>query len=335
MALLPEPAISVLIVCWNSADNLPKCLRALAAQTLRNFEVIGADNGSSDGGTLALAEAYPSLQLLVEVLPSNLGFAAANNRGARLARGRWLALLNPDAFPSPDWLEQLASASRLFPRAFFASRQVQANRPSLLDGEGDAYFMSGLALRLNHNLPIYSPGPPREVFSACAAAAMYPLDEYLAAGGFDEDYFAYHEDVDLGFRLRLQGLHCLLVASAVVRHVGAASTAPRSAFGVYHGHRNLVWTFVKNMPAPWFWLCLPLHILMNLVSVIYFLFAGHGRTILRAKLDAWRGLPGALGKRRLVQRRRVAGSWQVIRHMDRNPIGPLASWLARQRSALD
>ncbi len=87
---------------------------------------------------------------------------------------------------------------------------------------------------------------------------MYPRVEFLEAGGFDEDYFAYHEDVDLGFRMRLRGLRCYLVQAASVQHVGSASTGRRSGFAVYHGHRNLVWTYAKNMPSPWVWLYLPL-----------------------------------------------------------------------------
>ena len=276
MAPPHAPAISVVIACWNSGDHLPRCLAALEAQTYRDFEVILVDNASTDGSTLGLPEAHPGLRLRVETLPTNLGFAAATNRGAHLAQGSWLALLNADAFPQPDWLEQHMLVAGGNPGTFFASRQIQANRPALLDGEGDVYYTSGLALRQNYNTRHSAPGAPREVFSACAAAALYPREDFLAVGGTDEDYFAYHEDVDLGFRLRLRGLRCLLVPAAVVHHVGAASSGFRSAFAIYHGHRNLVWTYAKDMPAPWVWLYLPLHLLVNLLSIVYFVLARKG-----------------------------------------------------------
>lgn len=324
----------MVIVCWNSAAYLSRCLEALVAQTYRGFEVIIVDNASTDGSP-DIAQGHPQLRLRLEQLPTNIGFAAATNLGAHLARGTWLALLNPDAFPEPVWLEQLVNAATSYPNSFFASRQIQGNRPVLLDGEGDTYYTSGLALRQNYNMRYFGADPPKEVFSACAAAAMYPRREFLEAGGFDEDYFAYHEDVDLGFRLRLRGLRCFLVQTAVVRHVGAASTGARSAFAIYHGHRNLVWTYVKNMPSPWFWFYLPLHVAVNLLSIIYFVLAGHGLAILRAKLDAFRGLPGAFSKRQLVQaQRRVAGA-EVVRHMNRDPFGPLEGWISRQWPLVD
>jgi GT2 family glycosyltransferase len=323
-------SVSVVIVCWNSAEYLPLCLEALSAQTFTDFEVILVDNASAERESWAVEERFPGLRLRIERLSSNIGFAAAANGGARLARGEWLALLNPDAFPEPGWLQQLCNAANALPYCFFASRQIQANHPRLLDGEGDIYFTNGMALRANYNVPHFGPAAPREVFSACAAAAMYPRTEFLASGGFDEDYFAYHEDVDLGFRLRLRGLRCFLIQSAVVRHVGAASTGRRSDFAIYHGHRNLVWTFVKDMPRPWLWLYTPFHLVFNLASIPYFILIGHGRAIVRAKLDALRGLPGALAKRRIIQSELRVAPGGVIRQMNSSPLGPLEGWISRQ-----
>jgi GT2 family glycosyltransferase len=196
-----SPLISVILVSWNSTEHLPHCLDSLALQTFRDFEVILVDNGSLDRGIDTLGQNYPTLNLRLERLARNLGFAAANNIGARLARGRWLALLNTDAFPEPDWLEQLVKATDTHPDfGFFASRQLQANAPELLDGAGDAYHMSGLGWRRFYNLrsECYAL-QAEEVFSPCGAAALYLRDDFLQAGGFDEDYFSYFEDVDLGF----------------------------------------------------------------------------------------------------------------------------------------
>ncbi|HEY5984132.1 MAG TPA: glycosyltransferase family 2 protein [Anaerolineales bacterium] len=324
------PAVSIVVVCWNSASSLPRCLDALSRQTFRDFELILVDNASTDGSTQNLASSYPRLHIRLEREARNMGFAAAANAGAHLAVGLWLALLNPDAFPEPTWLEELVVAAGSYPDCFFASRQIQVNRPDLLDGEGDVYFASGLALRQNYNTPFFPPGPPHEVFSACAAAAMYPRLDFLAAGGFDEDYFAYHEDVDLGFRLRLRGLRCVLIPTAVVHHIGAASTGARSSFAIYHGHRNLVWTYVKDMPSPWFWFYLPLHLVVNIFSLVYFALAGHPLAILRAKLDAVRGLGRAISQRRLVQAQRTVPGSDVVRRMNTHVFGPLEGWISRQ-----
>jgi N-acetylglucosaminyl-diphospho-decaprenol L-rhamnosyltransferase len=97
------PKASV-VVSWNSKAYLPRCLLALAAQSYPDSEVVIVDNASSDGALDGLAASYPSLNLRIERLDSSRGFAAANNVAASLAHGRWLALLNPDAFPDPDWL---------------------------------------------------------------------------------------------------------------------------------------------------------------------------------------------------------------------------------------
>ena len=200
------PFISIIIINWNSAAYLPRCLDSISVQTYPNFEVILIDNGSKNSSIVGLEENYSSIVVRTEYLKSNLGFAVANNIGSRLARGQWLALLNADAFPEPNWLESLVKASEIYPNAFFASRQIQANNPMYLDGEGDNYHVSGYAWRNNYGQPDNSDYQFENVFSACGAAALYPRQEFLEAGGFDENYFSYHEDVDLGFRLRLRGL---------------------------------------------------------------------------------------------------------------------------------
>lgn len=325
-----SPLASVIIVAWNSKRYLSRCLNALSVQTNKDFEIVIMDNGSTDNGYAGLEEKYPDLKLTLKKLNTNLGFAPANNIGAHLARGQWLALLNADAFPEPDWLERLLEATKTYPNAFFTSRQIQADNPTYLDGEGDIYHVSGLAWRKNYNLSVYPLNETQEVFSACGATALYPRQEFLDAGGFDEDYFSYHEDVDLGFRLRLRGLTCILVPQAVVHHVGSGSTGKRSGFSVYYGHRNLVWTYFKDMPAQLFWLYLPLHIAVNFFFLIYFTLKGQGRAIWRAKWDALRGLPMILKKRREVQLQRRVPVAKIHQAMSRNWLTPFLAFLKRR-----
>lgn len=328
-----RPIISVVIVCWNNAAHLPRCLKSLSEQTFTGFEVLIVDNGSTDGGVDELPDRYPKLHLRVERLETNRGFAAANNVGARLARGDWLALLNADAFPEPGWLESLLKAADQFPeRHFFSSRQLQAGDPSCLDGEGDAYHVSGMVWRRNYGLPAYPARGPEEVFSACGAAAMFRRQEFLDAGGFDESYFAYLEDIDLGFRLRLAGARCLFVPGAVVHHVGSASTGKSSDFAVYHGYRNRIWTFFKDMPAPLFWRCLPLHAAAMLLFLGLYARGGQGKTALRALRDALAGLPAVLAKRRQVQAKAAVG-WRDLRAvMSKGFIEPYRETRRRRRS---
>lgn len=322
--MLPTPLISVVIVTWNNAAHLAQCLSALSRQTVQGFEIILVDNGSADNGADGLDTRWTGLQLTVHRLPSNLGFAAANNIGSRLARGKWIVLLNADAFPQPDWLEQLVKAAEDNPDFnFFASRQIQADTPNLLDGTGDVYHASGLAWRQHYNRPVRYYGlHSGEVFGACAAAAMYRREDFLEVGGFDESYFSYYEDVDLSFRLRLAGGRCLYVSDAVVHHVGSASTGKTSDFTYYHVHRNLVWTFFKNMPAPLFWFFLPLHAVVNIYLSLYILIKEGRGIVLKAKWDALRGLPAVLRKRKQAQSMRKAGLRDLYRVMEKDLFAP-------------
>jgi GT2 family glycosyltransferase len=308
--------VLVVVVNWNSGENLRRCLDSLAHQRANGFRTLVVDNGSGDGSA-ALAEGrLPDVELIR--VGRNEGFARANNLAfERAVDCKWIALLNPDAYPEPDWLERLLDAARDEPDySFFASRLICVKDPTLLDGAGDDYHTSGLMWRRGHGKRAAGAYEKREeVFSACGAAALFRRDVILAAGGFDEDYFCYVEDADLAFRLRLLGHRCFYVPDAVVRHVGSASSGVRSEFSLYHGHRNLVWCYVKNMPGPLFWVYLPMHLLLNLVTLVWFTLGGRGRIILKAKLDAVRGLPRAWQKRKAVQKRRVVSLRDVRKAM--------------------
>ena len=319
-----QPRVSIIIICWNSKEHLPRCLSCLSAQTYQDFEVILIDNGSTDGSTTGILENYPDIDLCVERFETNQGFAKANNIGARLARGRWLALLNSDAFPEPNWLAQLIQAAQNNPEfSFFASRQLKVNRPDLLDGAGDTYHISGLAWRRYFGYPADKYGlSSREVFGACAAAALYSHRAFLQVEGFDEDFFSYHEDVDLSFRLRLQGFRCLYVPSAVVHHVGSVSVGARSDFSLYHWQRNLTWSFVKNTPSALLWKALPSHLLANIIFQVIFIIRGHGAIFWKAKIDALRGLPLALRKRRKIQSENKIGAATLLSTMEHGFLQP-------------
>lgn len=308
--------VSVVIVNWNGAAVLPRCLEHLQAQTYDNFETIVVDNASTDGSVDHLEDEYPGLRVIR--LDENKGFAAANNIGAGHARGKWLALLNNDAFPEPKWLGNLVHAAETQPEfTFFGSKLIQDRQPQILDGIGDVYHVSGVAWREGYNRPESEFDlQEMEIFSPTAAAALYSRDAFLEIGGFTEWFYMYHEDVDLGFRLRLRGHRCLFVPDAVARHVGSASTAVKSDFAVYHGHRNLVWSYWLNMPGRLFWKYLPAHIFMNLIFTGYYILRGQPGPILRAKWNAFKEIPQVLKKRKAVQLGRVATVGEIDRVME-------------------
>lgn len=311
------PTVTVVIINWNSAGLLRHCLENLLLQTFTPQRILIMDNASSDDSALGI-ESLPNVSL--HRLDINLGFAKGNNQALRVCDTDFVALLNPDAFPDATWLENLVTAAQTYPNVTaFGSRQMLAGSCDILDGAGDVYHISGKVWRNGKDKPyLNKKDKPSEIFSPCACAALYRREALLSVGGFDEDYFCYVEDVDLGFRLRLAGHKALYVPDAVVHHVGSGTTGGQhSDFSVYHGHRNLVWTFIKNMPGLLFWLLLPLHVMLNLVTVVYFVLRGQGRVIIQAKFDAIKGIPKMLKKRKVIQQNRKASIKEIWRVLDK------------------
>ncbi len=308
---------SVIIVNWCSGEWLRKTLQGLSQQTLMPDRIVVIDNASDDSSFQGIEEIIPTIEVVKE--KANLGFAKANNIGLRmLETSDWIVLLNPDAIPAPDWLEKLAEAAERFPQYdFFACRMLNADSPDFLDGAGgDSFHTSGLVWRKGHGR--LERGVAEnfvECFSPCAAAAMYKTEALIQVGGFDEEFFCYLEDVDLGFRLRLAGYRCLYVPVASVRHGGSVSTGKKSDFSVFYGHRNIVWTYVKNMPGLLFWIYLPQHFLLNVMTILILALRGQGSVGVKAKRDAFAALPAIWQKRKKVQAGRtvsVMDIWKVM-----------------------
>jgi GT2 family glycosyltransferase len=315
------PAVCVIVVAYNAGAYLADCIGSLRRQSWTDFEAIIVDNGSSDGSVEALGPLPPSFRVISA--GENLGFAAANNRGAAATSSPWIALLNPDAVAAPDWLEKLMAARQAHPDiAMFGSTQIRLADATRWDGLGDVYHASGILWRGGFDQPVTGPAPGGEVFSPCAAAALYRRDLFHEAGGFDERFFCYVEDVDLAFRLRLKGERALQVADAVIRHAGSATTGRNSDFTLFHGWRNRSWVFVKNMPAPLFWPLLPLHLLALFLLLLLNLRPGSHDPI----GPCWRGLKAAMTglgpiwrSRQEIQRQRRASVAEIARAMSWSP----------------
>lgn len=313
--------VGFVVVNFNTHVELDYCLTCISNQLRRPDRVVVVENGDS---SLESKLKWSSNGVDFFNPDQNLGFAAGNNIAAnQLKDCDFIALVNPDAYLQQSWLAIMLDAVDRNPDTVcFSSRLLLDSNTQVLDGRGDAYHICGLAWRIGYKQPSTTNLElEQEVFSACAAAALYRRKAFLKCNGFDEDFFCYMEDVDLGFRLRLAGYKTTYVPEAIAYHIGSATTGGKdSNFAVYHGHRNLVWTFVKNMPGLLFWLFLPLHLTMNVTSIIWFSFRGQGKVILRAKWDALKGLPTTWRKRRKIQADRVASVWDIWRALDKSLI---------------
>lgn len=313
------PALTVCVIAYNSGPTLRTCLQRLGGQTFRNFEAIVIDNASPDPGDAAIAGEFPWVRLIRN--SENLGFTGAGNQGAREGRGRWYVLLNPDAFAEPDWLAKLVAAAARHPKvSSFTSVQMVEGEPGVLDGLGDVMSITGIPYRGGYLNRDEGQAREGEVFSPCGAAMMIDRALFLRLGGFDEDFFCYGEDVDLGYRLQLAGEPTLLVPDAVIHHVGSASTGGRkSEFAVFHGTRNRFWVVFKNTPALLLPLVVPLHLFALMLIYARKENRPHIRLILKAVRAAFAGAPRMFRARGAVQKARRASFAQVAGAMTWNP----------------
>lgn len=309
------PWVSIIIVNYNSGRFLQKALDSLAPQRDVPFEIILVDNASTDDSLTSLkTEQFPELRVIE--LPENLGFAAANNLAAKTAQGDWIALLNPDATAEPGWLTAYKTATQTYPETvMFAGPTFSMKDPNMLDGAGDCYFGMGIPWRGGYGRPRTELPGVGECFSACGANALIRKDTFLDIGGFDEQFFCYCEDVDLGFRLRLEGHRCIFWPSAAALHYGSGTTSVASDFAVYHGTRNRLWTFVKNTPPVGLIIGLPIHLALTVALLVRAYSVGRGGS-------TWKGLKAGIGglgpvwaARKQVQKRRKLSTWKIWRAM--------------------
>jgi GT2 family glycosyltransferase len=317
--------VTVVVVNFNGGEMICKSLAALAQQRFQDFVTVVVDNNSADDSVESIRQHYPSVTVLST--GANLGFAGGVNHALRhISLGRWVALLNPDAFPQQDWLGNLVASAERHPEyAAFGSRMFSDADQRHLDGIGDAYHASGLPWRTGHGCTDSARyDTEREIFAACAAAALYRTEALEAVGLLDEEFFLYVEDVDLGFRLRLAGYRAMYVPNARIQHLGSAFVGKRSESQLYHGHRNLVWAYVKNMPGILFWIFLPVHLSLNVVSLIWFSLRGNGGVIFRAKRDAICGIRHYWKKRQQIQSARTASYWSILKQLSWNPFSRCA-----------
>lgn len=310
-----EPDVSIVIVTWNGRQYLDACLGAVAGQHGVLTETILVDNASTDGTVDHVRRSFPWVRIVS--LTENRGFAGGNNAGVAAARGRFVALLNNDTVADAGWLRALLGGiDEAGGFAMAASRIVYMHDPGVIDSAGDGVVRWGGAFKRHHGAPASAADEPVEVFGVCGAACLIRRSVFEEAGGFDEDFFASHEDVDFSYRARLLGYRCRYVPAAMVRHHGSATLGHLSASAVFHGQRNLEWVYVKNTPGPLLLRTLAGHVVYDIAAAAHFVRRGLIGPFLRAKAAALAGLPAVLRKRAAVQRGRRVGSREIWRQLE-------------------
>jgi hypothetical protein len=250
--------ISVVIPNYNGAVFLERCLASLALQDFRNHEVLVVDNASADSSVEVAARTLPRARILRQ--DRNLGFAGAANRGIAAARGQWVAVLNNDTEVPKSWLSHCAAAMERHPdAAFFACRILDQARPGLVYSAGDCFQRAGIGYRRGQGLPDGAAyDSEAEVFSPGGCAALYRKSAFEEAGGYDERFFAYLEDVELGLRMQSVGLVGYYVPEARLLHRGAATSGGEfSPLSVRLRTRNALLLIMKSLPVRIIGRCLP------------------------------------------------------------------------------
>ncbi len=316
MPEIAPPKISIIVLSYNSGAYIQRCLDALKPF---NVETVLADNGSVDFNAAALRKANPTVKILPFGL--NLGFAAGNNRAVLHTKGDWLGFINPDAFADPNWLTAMQAAIAANPDvAMFTSLQIDALDARRMDGRGDGMTFFGFPYRAGFGRPVPRELKAGEVFSPCGAAFVIRRDLFETLGGFDDKFFCYCEDADLGFRARLLDHRCLFVPEAEVLHVGSASTGVRSDFALYHGYRNRIWLYVKNMPLGLLIATLPVHVALTLVGAVKDTLTGRGGPAWRGISDALKGLGPIFRSREHIQASRQIKALRLAKVLTWNPL---------------
>lgn len=299
--------VSVIVLNWNGKHFLEDCLDSLRGQTFKEFETILVDNGSTDGSVEYVSERFPKVDVIP--LPANVGFAEGNNIGILAAKGDYIALLNNDTRADPSWLAALKSALDSHDDiGSCASKMLFYDRPDIINAAGDMYYSCGVASQrgcLQRDGEDFS--RPEYVFGACAGAAMYRRAMLDDIGLFDEDFFAYNEDVDLSFRAQLMGYKCLFVPEAIVYHHSGGTSGHHSRMAFYLTRRNSMDVVTKNLPGTLLARNLPLILFHHLAGDLWHIFSGRGKETVRSRLENVKNLRKTLRKRRQIQgQRRVS-----------------------------
>lgn len=340
------PKVSLIILNWNGRDYLAPCLEALRAQTFdpARFEIVLVENGSSDGSAdfvrtrfadMLKEDAAPRLKLIE--LAENQGFAGGNLAGLAHcdSASQYIATLNNDTRAEPGWLAALVAALEAHPAAeswaaaggsmlFEPKGEAGTKAKAQIASAGIEVRKDGLALDRRIGEFLGEDEHEEEIFGVCAGAALYRREALTQVGFFDPAFFAYLEDADLAWRLRLAGWRSLYVPDALVWHAYSGTGKQGSPFKSFQLGRNRVWTILKNWPASLLW--------RHAFSIIFYDLAASVYTLAKRDIHPLRGRLAALHPRHL---RRVLAQRRQIQRQRTASAKELENWLGRSASPLE
>ena len=241
--------VTIVIPNYNGKHFMEPCLSSLSEQTYKDFHILVVDNASSDGSIEYMEENYPDIELIK--LQKNYGFSKAVNIGIQHSRTPYVILLNNDTTVDTRYVEEMVKAIEKSPKIFsVSSKMIQMYHPELIDSAGDLYTLLGWGVCRGCGRPVSNYQKYDEIFTACAGAAIYRRSVFDEIGYFDENHFAYLEDIDIGYRARIYGYYNMYCPTALVYHVGSGTSGSKyNSFKVKLAARNNLYLNYKNMPA--------------------------------------------------------------------------------------
>lgn len=272
---------TVVIPNYNGIAFMGNCLAALQQQTQKEFDVIVVDNGSTDVSLTLVMKNYPSVKVIE--FSHNQGFCKAVNAGIKAAVTPYVILLNNDTEVRPYFIEALERAAEQSEKIFSVSaKMLMMQQPDRMDGAGDSYCALGWAYAIGKGKPAGTFNSPRKVFSACAGAAIYKKAVFNQIGMFDENHFAYLEDMDIGYRARIYGYENRFEPEAEVLHAGSGFSGSRyNEFKTKLSSRNSIYLIYKNMPLFQILLNAPFLLAGFTVKTLFFIKKGLGLTYIK------------------------------------------------------
>ncbi|MCR5398507.1 MAG: glycosyltransferase family 2 protein [Lachnospiraceae bacterium] len=298
---------TVVIPNYNGMKYLKDCLDSLKLCQPQDFKVVVSDDGSTDGSIELLRNEYQWVRLLTS--EKNTGFAAAVNRGIKASETDYCLLLNNDTRVEPDFVAALQRAIEADEKIFSVSaKMVRMDDPDKIDGAGDYYCALGWAFACGTDKKASDYNKPREIFSACGGASIYRRDVLIDIGLFDEEHFAYLEDVDVGYRARIKGYINMYEPSAVCLHAGSGFSGSRyNEFKLNFSSRNNIYIICKNMPLLQQLINLPFLMAGFFLKFLFFTKKGFGFKYLKG---LFRGLK--LGYSRIGRVKKVRFSFKNL-----------------------
>lgn len=297
--------IFVVIPNWNGADLIADCLKSLEKQTLKP-KIVVVDNGSVDESVAIISKQFPNLHLIK--LSHNTGFAGGVNSGIEYALGQGadaIALFNNDAIATPSWLQGLVTAMHLDDKTGIVTGKLMRDDRTHIDSTGDFYTSRGMPFPRGRNQKDTGQFDVAEpVFGASGGASLYRSRLLREIGFFDEDFFAYYEDVDISFRAQLAGWHIWYTPAAVAYHHVSSTSSKLGNFSRFHSIKNFIYLYNKNMPTLLYWKYLPLYLLQLARMFVGSLRDMIPHVFIKAVLVATLKTPGTLSKRLRIQKQR-------------------------------